>query len=99
MKYIVCTTQEPIHFSISGSRKFIIESVIPTQVSEEEYTVLVNRLGSQIKTVEVPGTVEATPEEVEIPAEVEATPVVETEVETPAEPVVEATPEEVPSNE
>lgn len=77
MKYIISKTGEPINFNLTSSRKLIIDTVSPIQVTDEEFIVLNNRLGHQISEVIVPGFSEPvlTPEVIEESNEVvETTP-------------------------
>lgn len=102
MTKISNTTSETIEFSVSSTRKLIIEPGIPVEVTSAELAVLQDRLGSQIEVV---SSVEETPTEESVQTEtteevvaeiVEETPVAETEVvqeteETPVEVVEEST--------
>ena len=83
MKYIISQTSEPIKFNLTSSRNLIIDTIVPIQVTDEEYIVLQSRLGNQISVVVVPGFSESTP----TPEVVAETPVEETPE------VVEETPE------
>lgn len=49
MKYITSTTGEKIPFNLNKDRRLVIEMVIPTEVSDEEYAILYGRLGTAIK--------------------------------------------------
>lgn len=55
MKYIISKTEEPIKFNLTSSRSVVIDTVVPIQVTDEEFIVLEGRLGAQIESVIVPG--------------------------------------------
>ena len=83
MKYIISRTEEPIKFNLTSSRSVVIDTIVPIQVTDEEYIVLESRLGSQISSVVIPGFSEPV-----------ATPVAETPIEETPEGAT-ATAEEV----
>lgn len=53
MKYIISTTGSNIEFKLNAERLLVIESVIPLEVTDQEFVILQDRLGSQIKLVEI----------------------------------------------
>lgn len=88
MKYITSTTGDKIKFNLTTERKLLIDTIVPIEVSEEEFTSLKSRLGNQILENSM-STEETTPEET--PEVKETTPETTTEETTP-----EVTPEETP---
>lgn len=78
--YITSTTGKVIHFTLNKERKFIIDPVVPSEVTAEEFKILNERLGHQLSVANIssPVTVEVTPE-----AEAPIAPVEETSVEVP----------------
>lgn len=55
-KYIISTTGSNIEFRLNAERLLIIESVIPIEVTEEEFVILQKRLGAQIRLVDTNST-------------------------------------------
>lgn len=51
MKYIISTIGAAIKFNLSGTRKLVIDTVVPLEVSDPEFSVLKTRLGNQIRSV------------------------------------------------
>ena len=52
MKYILSTTGEKISFMLDKEHKFIFDTIIPTEVTDEQFIVLNKRLGVQLKCVD-----------------------------------------------
>lgn len=48
MKYITSTTGKKISFAVNGKTKLLIDTVVPIQISDEDYDIVRNRLGGQI---------------------------------------------------
>lgn len=58
MKYIISTTGQKILFTLNKDRKFVIDPMIPLEVTEAEYKILDNRLGHQLNVVNPSPTIE-----------------------------------------
>ena len=52
MKNIISTTGSKINFVLNQNRSFVFDPTSPIEVTEEEFTVLNKRLGSQLRTIE-----------------------------------------------
>jgi hypothetical protein len=59
-KYILSQTGSKIDFNLNRERQIVIDTIVPIEVSAFEYTVLVQRLGSQIKSVDIGATSKTT---------------------------------------
>ena len=58
-KYIISTTGSQIEFNLSSTRKVVLDPIVPTEVSEIEFTLLYSRLGSSIREVDMTSTIPA----------------------------------------
>ncbi len=77
-KYITSTTGKQIEFALSSTRKVILDPIVPTEVSEIEFTLLYSRLGSSIREVDMTPSAPVVEEEKNTIVE---TPIEETEKE------------------
>jgi hypothetical protein len=67
---IISAIEKPIQFLVNSTRSIVISHESPILVTEEEYKILVDRLGSQIKLVE--GEIEQAIAPVQAPEEAPA---------------------------
>lgn len=51
MKLLVSATGSPIEFNLSFNRHLVFDTIVPIPVEDDEYLVLVKRLGVQLKEV------------------------------------------------
>lgn len=51
MKYIISTTGSKIPFMLTADKKFVFDTVVPTEVEDTDSIILFKRLGAQLKEV------------------------------------------------